>query len=294
MYSKILVTLDGSKLAELALPYAEWLAGTFDSEVTLLSVCEPEESGYCHMEQLYVEKIADLMRNNIKGDAAAKVKQVVLPGKPAEEIISYAEQNNISLIIVVSHGRSGIMSWAMGSVANKVLQGTNIPILFVRAKAPRMEADKENLFRKIIIPLDGSENGEAALPHIHELSSQLSTDINLLQVIAFKHVHTFGGLDTVRFKEQHMEAMKTRAIEYLEGVSRKLIDTKATVNYEVRIGDEAQEIIKFADEADASLVAISHHGCSGVECWFMGSVANKILHAGNTPVLLVKAPGKKL
>ncbi|GAI28853.1 unnamed protein product, partial [marine sediment metagenome] len=92
VYERILVPLDGSRLAELALPYAEELAGTFSSAVDLVSVCEPAESQYRHTRQLYIEKMAELMKSHIKGDTKVKVKSAVLPGEPAEEIADYAEK----------------------------------------------------------------------------------------------------------------------------------------------------------------------------------------------------------
>ena len=293
MYERIAVPLDGSNLAELALPYAERLAGAFGSELILLLVSEPAESEHRHMQQLYIEKMADLAKSNLKGKAVT-VKAVILSGESAKEIVDYAERNNISLIIMASHGRSGIMAWAIGSVGNKVLQMINMPILLVRAKTPNIEASTEKLFSRILIPLDGSELGEAALPYVQELSNKLSTEVTLLQVVApGKHVHTIGGLNYVPFKEQILESMKTEAIQYLEKVSQKLTGTKAITKRELRIGDAAHEIIEFADETNTSLIAMSTHGYSGVKQWIMGSIAQKILQAGSKPILFVKAPGVK-
>jgi len=122
MFKRILVPLDGSKLGELALPYAEELAGVLSSEVDLINVCKPEESGYRHLYQVYLEKMAQQVRDHIKGHHTeeaipiAKVKPVVLDGDPAAEIIDYAEKNDMNLVVMVSHGRSGIMPWSMGGV----------------------------------------------------------------------------------------------------------------------------------------------------------------------------------
>ena len=294
MYRKILIPIDGSKLAELALPYAECLARTFGSEVILLSIVESTDSEYQHMHQLYVEKLADLVKQNIESNTAATVKPVILTGKPAKEIIDYAEQNDIRLIIMASHGRTGIKSWAMGSVANNVLERTSIPILLVRAKTPCTEESGEKLFSRILIPLDGSENGEAALAHIQELSNELQTEVTLLQVISDrKHVHTIGGQNIIRFTKEQIESTKIRTIKYLEEVCQRLTNTKAVTKCEVHVGEAAEEIIKFADNMNASLVALSHQGHTGLGQSFMGGVAHKILHSGNKPVLLVKKPGKQ-
>lgn len=295
MYKRILVPLDGSKLAELALPYAEELAGVFNSEVVLIGISEPGESQYSHMYQLYIEKIAEVVGNRIKKvGSRVIVRPVVLDGRPAEGIIDYAEKNDVSLIITASHGRSGIMSWTLGSVANKVLQRTGTPILLIRAKASQLEAGAQGLFNRILVPLDGSDVGEVVLPHVRQLTEKLESEVVLLQVVApGQHVHTVGGLDYVRFAEQQIESMKAEAKEYLDKVSKRLAGTKGIMRSEVRVGDTAHEIIKFADEANIRLVTISSHGRSGIRQWISGSVTHKILHAGNTPLLLVKALGVK-
>jgi len=282
--------LDGSKLAEQVFPLVVELARAFGSEVVLLGVCEPEESEYGQACRLYINNEAKQLRNSMK-DSSANVRAVALTGKAAEQIISYAEKNDVSLIIMLSHGRSGIMPWTLGSVANKVLQRIGMPILLIRAKAPHLEAGAQGLFNRILVPLDGSDAGEAVLPHLKQLTEKLESEVILLQVVASgQHVHTIGGLDYVRFTEQQVESTKAEAKEYLEKVSKRLAGTKGIMRSEVRVGDAAHEIIKFADEANIGLVTISSHGRSGIRQWISGSVTQKILHAGNTPVLLIKAP----
>jgi nucleotide-binding universal stress UspA family protein len=150
MYEKILVPLDGSKLAECALPYAEGLAkGCGTEEVILVSVTERVQ-GYRPFEdpsqpvelrlmseaigkkekpaQRYLGRIAKAME--AKG---IKVRTEVLLWKPAEAIVGYAEQFKCDLIVMASHGRSGPSRWAHGSVADRVLRASRIPVLIVRA-----------------------------------------------------------------------------------------------------------------------------------------------------------------
>lgn len=293
MYEKILVPLDGSKLAELALPYAEKLTEAFDSELVLFSSCAPADSKYLHLQQLYIGKMVELVKSHIKEGAKVKIQQATTLGEPAREIVNYAKENNVSLIIMSSHGRSGIMLWAMGSTANKVIQQASTPILLIKAKAAS-PLEKGEILNRILIPLDGSDTGEAVLPYARELAEKLRAEIILLQVIApGKHVHTVGGLDYFLFPEQEVESLKAKASEYLEKVSKKLTGSGIIIKYEVKIGDAAQEIIRFANETDSRLVIISSHGQSNVRQWILGSIANKILQASNTPVLLVRAPQEK-
>ncbi|MFC1987198.1 universal stress protein [Chloroflexota bacterium] len=291
MFNRILVALDGSELSESALPYVEELAGALNSEVVLINVCEPGDIEHRHMYQLYVQKIAEQVRNHIKAYPARKanmttsVKTVVLDGDPANEIIDYVEKNDISLIIMASHGRSGIMLWTMGSIATRVTERINKPVLFIRASSTtKPEVGKGEIFNKILVPLDGSEVGEAVLPYIKELASKLKPEISLFQVVEpGQHVHTVGGLSYVAFPEQEMEALQAKAKRYLKKIGRRLTDTKANIRYEIKAGNPTQEIIKFADKTDINLIAISTHELSG-------SIAHKVLQAGHSPIMLVRTP----
>jgi nucleotide-binding universal stress UspA family protein len=292
MWKKILVPLDGSDLAELALPYAEELATAFKSEVILLHVSEPAESHYRHMHELYVKEVADREKERFK-----KVSPVVVTGKPAEEIISYAEKNDVGLLIITSHGRSGILSWATGSIASKLLQGAEVPTLLVRAAKPRRKARRQVLLKQILLPLDGSEAGEAAVEYVGELMSRLESEVILFGVVSSgQHIRSVGGLDYISYPEEQMAMFKKEAEDYLNGVYRRLKRRKGSVKVtlKVGVGDIGQEILKFAEEERVNLIAISSHGHSGIEKWVFGSIANKVVQASKTPVLVVKTVGSKL
>ncbi len=255
------------------------------------------ETEYRHMHQLYIEEIAQHVKNHIKAYQTKKtgpvptVKWAILDGDPPVGIIDYAEKNDVSLIIIVSHGRSGVMPWSMGSVSLKVIQQTTKPVLFIRANVSVPKVAKWEKFNKILVPLDGSKNGEAALPYVRGLTNKLKAEITLLQVISpGQHVHTVGGLNYILFSEQQVATMEAEAKQYLDKVGKELMKTKATIRSEVRTGQAAQEIIKFAEETNTSLVAISTHGRSGIRQWISGSITYKVIHAGNTPLLLVRTP----
>jgi nucleotide-binding universal stress UspA family protein len=162
MYRRILVPLDGSKLAECALPHAEALAKGCDTEeVILVSVTErvsgrtraPEAQeifdasdrsefhGYASESEIMVtfgkmqRQAQRYLCKVAKGQEAKeiKVKTEVLLGNPAEEIVNYAKDPGCDIIVMSSHGRSGPSRWAYGSVADKVFRGSPVPVLMIRA-----------------------------------------------------------------------------------------------------------------------------------------------------------------
>jgi len=287
MYERILVPLDGSKLAEQVFPPVVELARVFGSEVVLAEVCEPGENEYRQACQLYINNEAEQLRKSLTG-SAANVRTAVLSGKAAEQILDYAEENDISLITILSHGRSGIAPWSLGGTANKVLQRVGVPLIVVRAKETPEEPAKAGLFSRILVPLDGSERSAAVLPYVTELAKKLESDVTLLQVVEpGKHVHTIGGLDYIPYRDRDINSAKTSTQRYLDEVSSKFVRAKATVRSEVRVGDSAREIIKLAAETGCSLIAMSSHGYSGIEAWAHGSVTGKILQASKQSFMFV-------
>jgi nucleotide-binding universal stress UspA family protein len=293
MWKRILVPLDGSNLAELALAYAEEVATAFNSEVVLLYVSESKEEQYRHMHRLYLEEVAKQVKEHFK--KRARVKTVVLSGEPAEEIINYAQKNDVGVIIMASHGRSGITAWVMGGVASKVLQATKVPVLLIRVGKPSKRVPGKRLLERVLLPLDGSEAGEAAVPYIRELAGKLGLEVILFGVVvAGQHVRTVGGLDYILYPEPELELFKAEAREYLERLYQRLAAKRGKVSFELKVGDDvAGEIIKFARRKSVSLIAISAHGHSGIEKWVFGSIANKIVQVSKIPVLVVRATGEK-
>ena len=292
MLEKILVPLDGSSLGELALIHAKELAVAFDSEVHLLSVVEKRDSEYQRMIQIYLQKITEEMQTFFnQANPKVTIKLSLVDGSPAVEIVEYARQKRMSLVIIVSHGHSGIMPWSMGSTANKVVLTIHNPVLLVRASMFNAKRRPEKLFNKILLPLDGSEVGEAALPYAIEIAQKLKSEVILLSVIeSSQHVRTIGGQDYIHYPEQQIEKMKEDANQYLTVTTKKLANSGVNGRSVVKEGDAAQEIIRFAKQGNIRLIAMSSHGRSGMRGWVFGSVSNKVIQGGKTSLLLVRPP----
>lgn len=298
MYEKIMTPLDGSQIAEVALPYAEELAGRIGSEVTLLYVNEQTDESYQHMHKLYMEKIADTVKIGSDSYARASGRQVltdvraiILNGNPAEKIVEYAEKENIDLIVMSTHGRSGIRHWTIGSVAEKVVRATNKPVALIRAKGLRPAVREKGLLTKMLVPLDGSKEAETSVPYAEDLALKLKAEIVLLQVLAtgYQAMTELGGTYIV-YSGPQMESFKRYALTYLNPIADRLRNKGINANVELKLGDSAEEIIQFADKGKFDVVVMSTHGRSGFSRWVFGSVAEKLIHEGNTPLILVRIP----
>ncbi len=152
------------------------------------------------------------------------------------------------------------------------------------------------MYERILVPLDGSKIGEAALPYIEELVSKLKpepkVEVTLLQVVSSMAHWIIAGEATakVAYTEEEMKQIQAKALDYLNKASEGLRNRGAIVKVEVRTGRAADEIIKFADEIKADLVAMSTHGRSGITRWAFGSVTDRVLQSGTAPILTVRAP----
>jgi len=322
MYERILVPLDGSELAEAAIPYAEEIANHFDSEITLLFVREPKAvaSPMSHILQRSPERgeganplshILDSPHSMAESEAgglameeylgqvitkAGRMNPVVLMGHPAEEIVDYADTYDIGMIIMATHGRSGIRRWALGSVADKVVRSTAKPVLIIRAKGDHRKAAHPGRLNRILVPLDGSAASEASIPYVEELAYKTEAEVILWEVLATRYETIIAsGWDYAIYPEQQLESDRAFAKDYLDKMVARLTQKGIDARSEVKSGTDiaAEEIIRFADEVSADVVAMSTHGRSGIARWTLGSVADKVLRRGNTPLLLVRPPKKR-
>jgi nucleotide-binding universal stress UspA family protein len=290
MLKKILVPLDGSKLGELALNYATELAMSMNSEVYLVCVCDRVDEKYRNMCSAYLDKVSEGLRASLQeAIILPKVQTIVVEGQPDAKILDYAIENNINLIVMVSHGHSGIMPWATGSTASKIIQKSVIPILLIRASDTVDIKPASGLFGKILVPLDGSTISESVLPYVKEIAAQNKSEIVLLRVLEQgQHVRTIGGLDYFAYTDQQVEEMRQEIVAYLNEINQKLATEGFTVKILAKTGDVAKVIIETIIQEDVSIVAMSSHGKSAAIKWVLGSVSNKILQAGKKPLLLVR------
>lgn len=289
MFERILVPLDGSKIAEMAAPYAVQLATILGSQITLVSVSESAAADVSHLYNTYLKHVTKKLRRELKNWGAGEecnVRSDVLLGNPASEIVRFAHKEEIGLIVMASHGSSGEGPWLLGNIAAKMLRTTDRTVLLVRVPVSDTALQQRKLVRKILVPLDGSKLAESALCYVEILAKAMSAQIVLIE--AFEQVSTTGAsgiFHTVR----DSEAVRKALISYLNSVAKPLREQGVEVSSVVVFGDAASQIMKYAEESGVDLIAISRHGRSGLGRWVFGSVTDKILHTGDIAVLVVQA-----
>lgn len=292
MYEKILVTLDGSRLAEVALPYAGELAGRLGSEVVLLNVCRLEHQPFTNMVEIYLREMAGTMQRSIKKRFPRckdySVSAEVIPGEPSDVIYDYVEKNDVKLVVMATHGGSGPRVWMLGSVVDKVVRAVNIPILVVRAIRGRPVFDRKSLINRILVPLDGSDAGKVTIPYAAELAKGLKASITLFGM-AQKVMSTPVNYGDVRRFMQIEKAEDKRIRAFLTAVEAQLRGDGIHVRHVVTVGENAAtEIREQGEKVEADLVVMATRGRSAIGRWFLGSVAEAVLLEGDLPVLMMR------
>jgi len=300
MYTRILVPLDGSKTAEKALPFARFLARQLKLPVELLEVIDIAEIG----RRIPPDKaqFAGAALENVERSRAKYLKEIagtfpevtvscaVEKGTVGEVIVDKAAAEKNTLINMATHGHSGIKRWLLGSVAEKVLRGTTNPLLLIRA-TEEAKTEGEASLRSVIVPLDGSELAECALPTIAELAQSLQLEVVLFR--AYTIPYSALAVDPEGFylvsDEELISAMRDEVVAYLnkkaETIKKLGVERIAAV---AEYGIASDEIISLAGKTPDNVIAMCSHGRSGVKRWVLGSVTETVVRHSGNPVLVTR------
>ena len=286
-YKKILIPLNGSELAEKALPYAKSIATLKKSQVILFAVSLTifvDRRDRLFSSYLEV-KAKELNTEGIKTTTATSY------GDVAEEIVKYANNNKLDLIVMATHGYSKAKKWMFGSIAQKVLYGTEIPVLLIKSKSS--EASTE--FNRILVPVDGSSFSESTFPYVEELTKKTNKEILLLHICEPPIVPSYGSRPInstwKKYRDDMWGEMEKLSTSYLKktmaALKKKGIKVKSRV-VKAQSGEVVQTIMQVSKEENIDLIVIATQGRTGVNRRVYGSVANRIVEESSQPILLIR------
>jgi nucleotide-binding universal stress UspA family protein len=296
MYSRILIPLDGSKVAEQVLPYARFLAKALTIPVELLGVVDPallaDFSDFWEsrpLDKLVAEAMNETtiyLETSARSFEKAQVKCSVRKGTPEEVIIGAAAADEKTLIVMATHGRSGIQRWLLGSVADKVLHGATNHLLLVRA-SEQGKTDGEANLTTVVVPLDGSPLAEKILPYVDDLAKKMKLKVVLMR--AYSVPPAVSADEYVTYMEEMMAQLEEEVREYLaEQVSGLKAKGVVNVSSVINLGYGAEEIITLARATPHNFIAMCTHGRSGVKRWVLGSVTERVVRHSGDPVLIIR------
>lgn len=304
MINRILVPLDGTPLAEVALDAATLLARRFDAEVVILRVA-PDLASETEVfandptsdVETYLTQVAHWLKE--EGDVAYSVLRF---DAPAEGIANQVALDKVDLIVMTTHGRKGLDALLHPSVTWEVFQRTNAPILVCKCEGrddpehpsvqlPEFMTDPSV---PIMVPLDGSAEAESALPLAQQLASTFGNPLVLIRVVSQQPLVPIGPVPTP-IPVGALERASQDAQEYLERKRLELVQAGLQVETVNTLGPTSHKLEMYARGHKVGLVVIASHGRGLMGQLALGSVARHLLVHLPGPVLLVRrsiAPDK--
>lgn len=305
MFDPILVPLDGSLIAECVLPHAVAIARAFDAKVILLRVLDKNQASEKAQlfdlvnwqinktgAKLYLEKIGARLQKS-----GLRIEIAVLEGLVAESITEYAHSQGIKLIILSSHGRSGLSQWGISSVTQKIIFSAPTSVLIIRAHQPAASESIERQYTRIVVPLDGSRRAENVLPMVTLLARFHQSRIHIVHVVKTPEMarQMPPAREDVELSDRIVARNREEAIRYLDQVRLHSPLDGIDVQIHLLTSDNAAAALhELAEKEGIDMVALSAHGYSGNNQWPYGSMVNNFILYSKVPLLIVQdLPAKK-
>lgn len=296
MFERVLVPLDGSSLAESVLPHVVAFAKAFGSNCKLVRVLEgpATEDEVRPVDPLdwrikkaqatsYLEEQAESLR-----EAELDAEIVVLEGTPAARICEYAQEEGIGLIIMSSHGQSGISRWNVSSVVQKTAQRAHTSILIVRAYQPKATGLDSLRYGKVVLPLDGSRRAEMALSPVTTLVQFHGAELLVVHAVVRPELPLRKPLS------DEDRALVERLVDRNEKAAKLYLDelkSQLAVAFEARTlvcTDVAASLRQLVRQEQADLLVLTAHGHSGDTQRPYGSLTLNFIEYGAVPLLIIQ------
>ncbi len=281
--STILVPLDGSPLAEQALPHACRLALMADAGLLLVRaaapVVDPDTGVASRSSVQHAEAYLHAVRERLRTDGFT-VEIASLFSNPVPGILRVARTHAVTAIVMSTHGRTGLRRMVLGSVTEQVVQESNVPVLVISGDSPSIA--KVDRYQQILVPLDGSGFAEAALATFKKLRINAGAEIVLL-----RSVQPPSSAPQDQRLTHDLEQRRDEARNYLERVATSVLNGR-TYRVLAPVGRPAEAILTAVADHEIDLIVIATHTRHGRIRFSPTSVAGQVLQNSGTPVLVVR------
>jgi len=300
---RILYPTDFSRCANQAFYRAFYLADKYQAELHLFHAIvlhddDPHNAAYHFpdIEEIHstLEKIADNRMDKVVSSYHAdsvKIKKIQDRGlAPAPVILEYAQENDIDLIVMGTHGRRGLGHLWLGSVAEEVVRLAECPVLTIREQKEPTPNEELN---RILVPLDFSDPAKSALAHAKEIAAVFNARLQLLHVVE-ENIHPSFYVAGIGSIFELMPDVKNKSEQHMRHLLDEAEGPEVKADFHVIEGNASHDIIKFVKDNNSDLVVIATHGLTGIKHLLLGSVAEKVVRMATCPVFTVKPFGKSL
>lgn len=290
MYSEILVPTDGSAAAGTATETALNLARRFDASVRAITVVERGTSP-ADVEPEVVEEatrrgektLATLEDRAADAGISATTQVIETAGPVHQTIGDYARDHDVDLIVMGTHGRTGLNRLVLGSVTERTLRTSPVPVLTVHEDVA-LDPD----FEAVLVPTDGSDAASVAADHGVAIAEAAGAAMHVVHAVDLAPVSgDFGSAELLTA----LEDAGQRAVD--DVIGRAEAAGLRSVEASVLTGAPARAVLDYAEERDVDLIVMGTHGRTGLERYFLGSVTEKIVRVANVPVLTVSPPEER-
>ena len=296
----ILLAQDFSSSAREALPYALRIAERTGATLHVLfaEVLHEDLADPAAFAASKARDLEDQMQASLDAEAPSAIEPhrlrvehaVVRNVAAAPAILDYADEHDIDLIVMGTHGRRGVRRLLMGSVAEEVVRLSPCPVLTVRRD--NIDGERGHV-RSILVPVDFSKHAREALRYGKALAGLLGAHLDLLHVVEENLHPAFYG-PTVQSVYDVEPDLDAKALEQLRKLYAETEGPDGEVSYTVRAGHAVREVLRFVETEGTDLIVMGTHGLTGMERFFLGSVAEKVVRQSPCPVFTVKSFGKSL
>lgn len=303
MRRKILVPLDGSDFAELALPPAlslvertggELHLATAASTAPAVSFDETEDGlveGWFEEERGRARNYLEDVKDRISAAADVPVHTRVLSGSPAPALDEHIRDAGLDMVVMTTHGRPPLERFWLGSVADGLVRRAPCPLLLWRSESEAADLSARPSPLRIVVPLDGSALSETILPEASALARALGGRLHLVSVLSPPPPLASPYLPHQAEEEHRKEIRRENLRNYLEEKRDELRSRDVEADVEVLMErDAAEAILEHAADVDADLVAMSTRGRGGAARLLVGSVADKVIRGASVPVFVIGVP----
>ena len=289
----ILVPIDFSDFSDKALEYALQLAENFESSLTILHaiVLFQDDVGEEERVQEYEnwikrreQKIHSQMKKNLHKAKVKniKVKSVILRGiNAADAILDYLDNHPFDLIVMGTHGRTGLKHFLLGSISEKVVRLSPIPVLTIHRSLTEFK------LTKILVPIDFSIPSKDAADEAIVFSSFYEAVLEFIHVIE-QDIHPSFYASGIESIFEIDKGLQKRVLENLQEFLADQLPPHIQTNYLVREGKAHREIVDYAKENEIDLIVIATQGLTGLDYALLGSTTEKVVRWATCPVLTVK------
>ena len=291
MFKKILIPLDGSILADCVLPHTAAIARATGAKVFFLHVLEAENGHPSNPLDWQLRKLeAQMHLQEVQAnwqEMGLDSETVLLEGKAADRIIEYAQQTDIDLLVVSSHGRSGLTGWNISSVGQKIIHRVHKSIMLVRAYQMKETIDTVK-YGRILVPLDGSQRAESVLPMASKVAQFHGATLMLAHVVKPPEMmqRTPLSSDDIQLVEKLVARNHDKARHYFHELENRLpIEVEAHLLSDEDVTTALHDLVK---KVGIDLVILNAHGGSGEAQRPYGSIVSNFIDYGATPLLILQ------